>query len=101
MLVSFSTFPVDKGVSMSGDVARAIELIHSSGLKYQTTSMGTLVEGEWDDVMALVKKCHHEIKKNSQRVYTVISIDDRTGAKDSLNHKVASIEKALGHEVRK
>jgi uncharacterized protein (TIGR00106 family) len=101
MLALFSTFPTDKGESISDIVAQAIDLIPGSGLDYQVTSMGTLIEGDWEMVMDVIKKCHQKIKEKSKRVYTVITIDDREGAKGRLKAKVASIEKKLGHEVRK
>ena len=101
MLAIFSTFPVDTGQSLSKDVAGVIKLIDESGLDYQTTAMGTLVEGEWDEVMDLIKRCHQTLRKNSIRVYTKISIDDREGATGRLKGKVADIEKILGREVKK
>ena len=100
MLAIFSTFPVDKGESMAKDVAEVIALIDSSGLSYQTTAMGTMVEGEWDDVMSLIKKCHHELRGNSRRVYTQITIDDRQGAQNRITGKIADIEKILNRKVK-
>lgn len=101
MLAIFSTFPTGKSESLGKDVAEVIRLIDESGLDYQTTAMGTLVEGEWDEVMDLVKRCHHKLRENSRRVYTKITIDDREGATGRLNGKVADIEKILGREVKK
>ncbi len=101
MLAIFSTFPVDTGQSLSKDVAEVIKLIDESGLDYQTTAMGTLVEGEWDEVIDLIKRCHQKLRENSRRVYTKITIDDREGATGRLKGKVADIEKILGREVRK
>ncbi len=101
MLAIFSTFPIDKGEALAKYVASVIELIDSSGLTYQTTAMGTLVEGEWDEVMGLFKKCHQKLREDSNRVYTKITIDDRGGATGRLTGKVADVEKFLGHEVKK
>ncbi len=101
MLAMFSTFPVDKGSSLGKDVAGVIDLIDKSGLDYQTTALGTLVEGDWDKVMALIKQCHDKLRESSQRVYTRITVDDRAGAKGRLKGKVTDIEEILGREVRK
>ena len=101
MLAIFSTFPVDKGESMAKDVSEVIALIDSSGLSYQTTAMGTMVEGEWDDVMSLIKKCHHKLREQSRRVYTQITIDDRQDAKNRISGKIADIEKILNKKVKK
>ncbi|MEE9553039.1 MAG: MTH1187 family thiamine-binding protein [candidate division Zixibacteria bacterium] len=101
MLAIFSTFPLDKGQTLGEDVSEAIRLIDESGLDYQTTAMGTIVEGEWDEVMSLIKECHHKLRENSKRVNTKISIDDRAGAEGRLKGKVADIEKIIGREVKK
>jgi len=101
MLAMFSTFPIDKGNSLGKDVAEVIDLIDKSGLDYQTTAMGTIVEGNWDEVMDLIKKCHHKLRENSNRVNTKISIDDRQGAIGRLKGKVADVENIIGREIRK
>jgi uncharacterized protein (TIGR00106 family) len=101
MLVLFSTFPVDKGESLSDEVARVIQMIDSSGLSYQTTAMGTLIEGDWDRVMPLIKQCHQTLRKSSKRVYSRITIDDREGAVNQLTGKVSSIELKLGKEIER
>lgn len=101
MLAIFSTFPVGKSESLSADVAEIIKIIDDSGIECQTTAMGTLVEGEWEEVMDLIKKCHHKLRETSTRVYTKISIDDREGASGRIKGKVASVEKRLGREVKK
>jgi len=101
MLVEFSTFPSGKDENLSEDVAKVIEIIEQSGLPHQTHAMGTLIEGDWDSVMDVIKQCHHELARTGKRIYTRIVIDDRAGATGRLSGKVASIEKKLGHEIRK
>jgi len=101
MLAMFSTFPVGKSESLAADVAEVIKIIDSSGLDYQTTAMGTLVEGDWDDVMDLIKQCHLKLRESSARDNTKISIDDRQGAIGRLKGKIADVEKIIGREVRK
>ena len=101
MLAIFSTFPVGKSESLSQDVARIIKIIEDSGIDCQTTAMGTLVEGEWDEIMDLIKRCHDKLRETSTRVYTKITIDDREGAKGRLKGKIASVEKHLGREIKK
>ncbi len=101
MIIMFSIIPVDKGESLSASVAEAVDLVDRSGLPYQVTAMGTLVEGEWDELMALVKSCHLAIRKGSRRVYTRVNIDDREGAANQLSGKVASVENKIGRRIRK
>ena len=100
MLLEFSSFPAGQN-SLSGAVAKIIDLIDKSGLPYQTHALGTLVEGEWDDLMQLVKRCHMLLREDFDRVYTRITIDDRAGAKNRLTGKVESLEKKLGRNIRK
>ena len=101
MLVSFSVAPADMGESLSSQVARIIDLVDRSGLDYRLGPMETTVEGEYDEVMELVRKCHMEMRAVSRRVLTSIRIDDREGAEKRLKGKIESVEKRLGREVRK
>ncbi|MFP3871693.1 MAG: MTH1187 family thiamine-binding protein [Candidatus Natronoplasma sp.] len=101
MLVEFSIVPLDKGVSLSDYVSKVLDMVDESGLEYQLTPMGTIVEGDWDEVMTLIKECHHEMREHSDRVETKIIIDDRVGAKDRITGKIESVEKKLGRELKK
>jgi uncharacterized protein (TIGR00106 family) len=101
MLVQFSVVPIGTGESISEHVAEVIRMVDESGLPYRTSPMGTVVEGEWDDVMALIGRCHRKVLDYSSRVLTSISIDDRPGKPDRITGKIQSVEKRLGREVRK
>jgi len=101
MLAMFSITPLDKGESVSEWVARVLDLVDQSGLDYQVAPMATIVEGEFDLVMALVSACHKKMREHSRRVITTIKIDDREGAKDMLSKKIESVEGRLGRELKK
>jgi uncharacterized protein (TIGR00106 family) len=101
MLVQFSIVPLGAGESISGQVAKILDLVDGSGLSYRLTPMGTIVEGEWDEVMALVGKCHREALKGAPRVLTTITIDDRPGKPDRITEKVRSVEVKLGRALKK
>ncbi len=58
MLMEFSVAPMGVGESISKEVAKVIDLIDQSGFKYRTHAMGTLVEGSWEQCMAVIKQCH-------------------------------------------
>ena len=90
MLVDFSIFPVGKGESLGSTVAEAFEVIEQSGLPHELHSMGTNIEGEWDEVMTVIKACRDRMLERVNRVSISIKIDDRKAAKDRLAHKVAS-----------
>ena len=100
MLVQFSLFPVGEK-SLTKSVAKIIDVIDKSGLPYQATAMGTLVEGNYDEIFGLIKKCHNVLRKGHDRIYGVIKLDDRQGAKGRLKGKVDSVEKALGRRIKR
>jgi len=95
MITEFSIMPVGKEGSLSRDVAEAIKIINESGLRYQLGPMGTSIEGEWDEVMAVIKGCRDKLLETSNRVYLIIKIDDRKGATDQIMQKVKSVEEKL------
>ena len=92
VIVDFSIFPVDKGESVSAYVSRAVKTIKESGLAYKLGPMSTSIEGEWDEVMALVGRCFEAMKKDCSRVYMTIKVDYRKGASGRMTHKIQSIE---------
>lgn len=101
VLLEFSMYPLDKGPSVSKYVARSLEIIDASGLDYQCHAMGTVLEGQFDQVMDVVRLCFERMKEECDRVECVIKLDYRKGAEDRLRGKVASVEEKLGRPVRK
>jgi uncharacterized protein (TIGR00106 family) len=95
VIVEFSIFPMDKGESLSPYVARALKLIRDSGLPYELNPMGTCVEGEWRDVMALVDQCFQELQKDCNRISLALKADYRKGPSGRLRGKVASVKEKL------
>jgi len=92
VIVDFSIFPVDKGESVSAYVSKALRIIKESGLPYKLGPMGTCVEGEWDEVMALVGRCFEAMREDSGRVYMTMKVDYRKGASGRMDGKIRSIE---------
>ena len=101
MLVEFSLVPMGKGASISSEVAKIVDIIDRSGLPYRTHAMGTLIEGSWEECMAVIKKCHDTLRRSAPRVYTRIAIDDKKGKKGLLTKKLESVEKKLGREFNR
>jgi uncharacterized protein (TIGR00106 family) len=95
MIAAFSITPLGLGESVSDPVAEAVRLVRASGLPHETNAMFTNVEGEWDEVMALIKACVDKVAEVAPRVSLVIKIDDRSGMTDGLHTKVASLERRL------
>ena len=95
-LVEFAMFPTDSGESKSGYVARVIEIVRESGLPYQLTAMGTIIEGESvSEVFAVIEKAYESLQIDCNRVYSVVKIDYRKGPVGRLEKKVASVESKL------
>ncbi len=101
MIVEFSVVPIGRGEELAGPVARVLDIVDTSGLPYQLTAMGTIVEGGWDEVMDLVRRCHEAMRGETGRVYTHIAIDDRPKAAGRIEGKVRDVEKALGRKLKK
>ena len=102
MLAEFSIVPVGSGESMGDAIASVLKIVDQSGLPYKASAMGTIVEGGWDEIVSLVKKCHEEVLKKAPRVTSTIQFDIRPGKpQDRLTEKLKSVEQRLGKEVKK
>jgi uncharacterized protein (TIGR00106 family) len=101
VLLEFSITPLGEGESVSQYVADAIKIIDASGLDYQTHAMGTIVEGELDQVLDLLKQCVEAMAVHSNRVTVSAKLDYRHGYQGRLKSKVASVEQKLGRAIRK
>jgi uncharacterized protein (TIGR00106 family) len=95
MLAAFSISPLGAGDSVSGAVADAVRLVRESGLPNETNAMFTNVEGEWDEVMALLKACVLKVAESAPRVSVVVKLDYRPGVVDALHSKVTAVERHL------
>ncbi len=97
MLVAFSISPAtgDDHGGVGAAVAEAIKVVRDSGLPCETNAMFTNIEGEWDEVMAVVKRAVDVVAASSPRVGLVLKADIRPGYTDQLTAKVARIEAQL------
>lgn len=99
VLLEFSLFPIGKGQSVGRYVARSLEIIDRSGVPYELHSMGTILEGEWDEVFAVVRKCYERMRRDCPRLALTIKVDARRGARGRLKSKVASVERRVGRKL--
>ena len=98
MLLAFSLSPQTSDQpdgSVSQAVAAAVKVVRESGLPNETTSMFTTVEGEWEEVMAVVKRCVDAVAERTPRISLVMKADIRPGHTGQLTAKVERIEKIL------
>ena len=102
MLAQFNIIPVGSGESIGDSIAEVIRVVEKSGLPYRANAMGTVIEGEWDEVMKVLRDCHDTVLKSSPRVMSSISVDIRPSKpNDRITEKIKSVEKRLGKEVAK
>ena len=100
MLLEFAMAPRGHEQSLSADVARIVDIIDRSGLPYQLTAMGTLLEGEWDEVMGVVSACFEALKTDCPRISVHLKADYRAGRNGRLQSKVEAVEQRLGRKLR-
>src|SRR5690349_2830857 len=98
MIVAFSISPstADETGGVSEAVAAAVRVVRESGLPNETNAMFTNIEGEWDEVMAVVKRAVDAVAAASPRVSLVLKADIRPGYTGQLTAKVQRIEDELG-----
>jgi len=98
MIVAFSITPLGIGEQVGGAVAEAIRIVRASGLPNHTDAMFTVLEGEWDEVMAVVKQATDAVLAVAPRASVLLKADIRPGVTDAMTAKVASIERHLAEE---
>ena len=99
MLIAFSVAPSGTGRadgSVHDAVAAAVAVVRDSGLPHRTSSMFTEVEGEWDEVMAVVKAATEAVMPFGSRVSLVLKADIRPGYTGEIEGKLERLERALG-----
>jgi uncharacterized protein (TIGR00106 family) len=101
VLLEFSMAPLEKGPSVGSYVARSLEIIDASGLDYRLHAMGTIIEGEIDQVLGVVKTCFEAMAADCERITCSVKIDYRHGFSGRLRSKVSSVEEKVGHTLKK
>jgi len=99
-LMEFSMIPLDKGASFSRYVAKILAIVDESGLDYRLNPMGTVVEGEWDDLLTLLTRCFRALEKESDRISLQVKFDYRKGVSGALESKIRSVEDKAGRSFR-
>jgi uncharacterized protein (TIGR00106 family) len=99
MLAELSIIPVGGSTHSSSELAKALKLVEESGLPYQLTPSGTCIEGEWDQIMPLIRQCHERVRKGSSHVVTLIKLEEDEGERNKLTRNITSVEEKLGHRV--
>lgn len=95
MLVAFSVTPLGAGADVGEIVAEAVRVVRESGLPNRTDAMFTTIEGEWDEVMDVVRRATDAVAARAPRVSLVVKADIRPGVTGALTSKVETIERHL------
>ena len=96
MLVAFSVTPIGAGEDVGELVAEAVRVVRASGLPNRTDAMFTTIEGDWEEIMAVVKQAVDVVAARAPRVSLVLKADLRPGVTDGLTSKVETVERYLG-----
>ena len=95
MIAAFSVTPLGIGEDVGEVVAEAVRVVRESGLPNHTDAMFTSIEGEWDEVMGVIKRAVEAVAAKAPRVSMVLKADMRAGATDGLTSKVEALERYL------
>jgi uncharacterized protein (TIGR00106 family) len=98
VIVAFSVTPLGVGEDVGEYVADAVRVVRESGLPHRTDAMFTSVEGEWDEVMDVVRRAVAVVEERVPRVSLVLKADIRPGVTDGLTSKVETVERLLAQE---
>jgi uncharacterized protein (TIGR00106 family) len=97
VIMDLCVVPLGVGVSVSSYVAACERILKEAGLKTQLHAYGTNIEGEWDAVLAAVKKCHETVHAmGAPRVSSIIKLGTRTDRDQTMEDKVRSVQAKLG-----
>jgi uncharacterized protein (TIGR00106 family) len=96
VIADLGVIPLGVGLSLSGHIAECEKVLKAAGLKTQVHAYGTNIEGEWDAVLAAVKRCHQVLhEKGVPRINTVLKLGTRIDRDQSMEDKVRSVNEKL------
>lgn len=100
VLLDFSMAPLGQGESVAPYVARCLEIVAASGLDYRLHAMGTTLEGEWDEVFAVVSRCFAALQPDCKRISCAIKVDYRQGPERHLESKVRRVQELVQQPLK-
>jgi uncharacterized protein (TIGR00106 family) len=101
MRVELTIIPMGGDSHASDELAEVVNLINDSGLRYELRRSATCIEGDWDEVMAVIRLCHERVRSHCSHVVTNIKIEAEAGADHKLRTNVASVVKKFGRALRR
>lgn len=100
VLVDFSMTPLGVGESVGPYVARCLEIVAESGLDYRLHAMGTTIEGEWNAVFDVIRRCFEALRADCSRISCSIKVDYREGPAGRLESKVRRVQDLLQQSLK-
>ena len=96
VIADLCVVPIGVGVSMGKYIAACEKILEKTGLKTQLHAYGTNIEGEWDEVMAALKKCHETLHDMGvPRIYTTMSLGTRVDRDQTMEDKIRSVREKM------
>ncbi len=99
MLFAVTMFPVGDGDSLRRPVAEVIDEIDRAGLQYEVTGMDTVIEGDWDQVVPVIRDAERRLRKEHGRVFMLLTMDDNSCETSRLRRSAAEVEQELGRHI--
>jgi uncharacterized protein (TIGR00106 family) len=99
MLFSLAMFPIGGSDSLVDPVAQVVDEIDRAGLNYEVTGADTVIEGDWEEVMPVIRRASERLREDHDRVFMVLTVDDHRGGGDRLHRAVEDIERKLGRSL--
>lgn len=99
MLFDISMFPIGSGDNLSRPVAEVVDKIDQADIDFQVSAMSTIVEGDWDEVMPVVRKAYERMAAAHDRAYLTITVDEHKKGSARLRGAVEDIDRELGRTV--
>jgi uncharacterized protein (TIGR00106 family) len=100
VLAEVSIMPLGVGESISKQVAQAVEVVAAGGLNYKLCPMGTIIEGEIDQVFDVVKQCQERLGRECSRMIISVRMDWRKGPQPRMDENIEHVQQHLGGKAR-
>jgi uncharacterized protein (TIGR00106 family) len=99
VMVDLCLIPLNGSTSVSREIAACQKVLQAAGLEHQLHAYGTNIEGDWDTVMAAVKRCHEVVHDMAcPRISSTLKIGTRTDREQSLQDKIQSVQQKLSED---
>jgi uncharacterized protein (TIGR00106 family) len=99
MRFSVSMFPIGSGDDLCHPVAEVVDEISRAHLPHRVSAMDTVIEGDWDTVMPVIRRAYDRMVAQHDRVHVTITMDEHKGGTSRLDGAVDDVARELGHPV--